>query len=268
LCPVVARPLRGPAPPAVGLGPRDAHPARLVHDLLPFHALLERGAVGRHALVGGIVHAELAWQIGGEPAAQLASEGLLLGRVLEVHGRLRHSFDREWTRAPDRRRKSAQGMMMDRVLLPALNPISSRIASASSTSTGRPKRFPKGGTAPGTQPVSASSSSGVAKRSVRVPRMARTLALSTRRLPGSTTCTGASAARSTNALAPDSMGVPRTCAASALVNTGACSNKRKRAPAAFSHCSSRSVTAVPIRGSIDAQSGPMRSEEHTSELQS
>ena len=62
------------------------------------------------------------------------------------------------TRASERRRKSSPRMMIDTVLLPALKAISSRSASASSTSTGKPNRLPNGGTAPGTQPVSARSS--------------------------------------------------------------------------------------------------------------
>src|SRR5439155_18358154 len=100
------------------------------------------------------------------------------------------ALESRWTRASASWRKSVQRITMETELLPALKAISSRWVSSSSTRTGRPKRLPNGGTAPGTQPVSARSSSGVAKRRVRVPRAARTRALSTRRCPGTTTCAG------------------------------------------------------------------------------
>jgi hypothetical protein len=60
---------QGRPAPAVFLGPGDPDPARLVHDALPGHPALEGIAIGRHPLVGGIVHAELRRQIGREPAA-------------------------------------------------------------------------------------------------------------------------------------------------------------------------------------------------------
>src|SRR3990167_6440138 len=64
-------------------------------------------------------------------------------------------------------------MVIETELLPALNATRSFRQSSASTSTGRPNRLPKGGTAPGAQPVSAESSSGVANRSFRVPWCAR-----------------------------------------------------------------------------------------------
>ena len=50
------------------------------------HAPLEGGAVARHPLVRGVVHAEIGRQDPLEPAAVLATEGLLLRCVLKVLG--------------------------------------------------------------------------------------------------------------------------------------------------------------------------------------
>ena len=73
------------AAPAIFLGPGDPDPAGGVHRLLPGNALFERLAVGRDALVGGIVDADLRRQVGFEPAAELGAEGRVLGAVGEVH---------------------------------------------------------------------------------------------------------------------------------------------------------------------------------------
>ena len=59
---------------------------------------------------------------------------------------------------------SAHRMVIETARLPALKAISAHRVSSSSTSTSRPNRLPKGGTAPGTQPVRVRSSSGVANR--------------------------------------------------------------------------------------------------------
>src|SRR2546421_353181 len=72
-------------PPAVLLGPRHPHPARRVHGLLPRAPLLERLAVGRHAIVGGVVEAEIGGQVGGEPVTELAAKRVVLGSPLEIH---------------------------------------------------------------------------------------------------------------------------------------------------------------------------------------
>src|SRR5439155_18039218 len=47
---------------------------------------LERLAVGRYAVVGGVVDAEVGWEMCGEPAAELLAERLVLDCELEVHG--------------------------------------------------------------------------------------------------------------------------------------------------------------------------------------
>src|SRR6266404_204819 len=74
------------APPAIFLGPRDPDPAGSVHRLLPSDAFFERLAVRRHALVGGIVDADLRGQIRLEPMAEFGAECSVLGAVGEVHG--------------------------------------------------------------------------------------------------------------------------------------------------------------------------------------
>jgi hypothetical protein len=58
-----------------------------VHGLLPGAAALEGLAVGGDPIVGGIVQAELGGKVGGEPVAEFLAEGLVLLRLLEVHGR-------------------------------------------------------------------------------------------------------------------------------------------------------------------------------------
>jgi hypothetical protein len=57
-----------------------------VHRLLPGHAALEHLAGRRHAIVGGIVHAEIGGKIRFQPRAKFLPEVLLLGGVFEVHG--------------------------------------------------------------------------------------------------------------------------------------------------------------------------------------
>src|SRR6202040_3079942 len=64
---------------------RDPDPPGLVHGLLPGAPPLERLAIGGHAIVGGIVEAEIRRKVLGQPRAELVAKGLLLGRVLEVH---------------------------------------------------------------------------------------------------------------------------------------------------------------------------------------
>ncbi len=76
-----------PEPAAsVLLRPRDADPARRVHGFLPGAAALEGLAVGGDPVIRGIVQAQLGGKVGGEPVAELLAKGLLLLRVLEVHG--------------------------------------------------------------------------------------------------------------------------------------------------------------------------------------
>ena len=77
---------QGGAAPAVLLGPRDPDPARRVHAALPVAPPLEGLAVRRHPLVGRVLDAEIVGEVGGEPAADLGAEVLLLGRVGEIHG--------------------------------------------------------------------------------------------------------------------------------------------------------------------------------------
>jgi len=57
-----------------------------VHRLLPTAAALERLAVGRDAVVGGVVDAEVGWEMCGEPAAELLAERLVLDCELEAQG--------------------------------------------------------------------------------------------------------------------------------------------------------------------------------------
>src|SRR5260370_15363117 len=74
------------AAPAIFFGPGDPDPAGGVHRLLPPNALFECLAVGRHALVGGIVDADLRRQVHFEPAPEMGTKGGMLGAVGEVHG--------------------------------------------------------------------------------------------------------------------------------------------------------------------------------------
>jgi hypothetical protein len=62
----------------------DPDPAGGVHLLLLGNALFERLAVGRDALVSGIVDANLGRKIVFEPAAELGAEGGMLRAVGKV----------------------------------------------------------------------------------------------------------------------------------------------------------------------------------------
>ena len=64
---------------AVLLRPRDADPAGDVHRLLPSAPALERGAIGRHAVVGRIVETEVSREVRREPVAERLTKGLLDG---------------------------------------------------------------------------------------------------------------------------------------------------------------------------------------------
>ena len=66
-------------------GPGEPDPARGVHRPLPGDAFFECLAVGRDALVGGIVDADVGWQIGLEPAADLGAKLGMLRAVGKVH---------------------------------------------------------------------------------------------------------------------------------------------------------------------------------------
>src|SRR5262245_2278105 len=57
-----------------------------VHRLLPHAAALEGLAIGRDAVVGRVVQAELGRQVGGQPAAKFFAKALVLGGELEIHG--------------------------------------------------------------------------------------------------------------------------------------------------------------------------------------
>ena len=56
-----------------------------MHCLLPRNALFERLPVGRHALVGGVVDADLGRQVPVQPAPELGAECRVLRAVGEVH---------------------------------------------------------------------------------------------------------------------------------------------------------------------------------------
>jgi hypothetical protein len=58
-----------------------------VHLLLPDAPLLEGVAIGRDAVVGGIVQAELRGKVRGEPLPEFLTEPFVLCRELEVHDR-------------------------------------------------------------------------------------------------------------------------------------------------------------------------------------
>ena len=90
---------------AVFFRPRDADPTGGVHLRLPEAASLEGFAVRRHAIVGGIVEAQLGRQMLHEPVAELLAKLLVPGRVLEVHAQSRQSglSPRTVTRCPCRR---------------------------------------------------------------------------------------------------------------------------------------------------------------------
>src|SRR6266404_4387046 len=77
----------GPAS-AVRFRPRDADPARGEHPALPCAPALERLAVRRHPLVGRVLDAQVVGEVGGEPAADLPAELLLLRREGEIHAPL------------------------------------------------------------------------------------------------------------------------------------------------------------------------------------
>ena len=64
---------------AVLLRPRDADPAGGVHRPLPRAAALERLAIGRHPVVGGVVQAEVGRKVRREPVAELLAKGFLVG---------------------------------------------------------------------------------------------------------------------------------------------------------------------------------------------
>jgi hypothetical protein len=73
-----------PRPP-YSLGQEIPDPAGGVHCLLPRNALFEGLPVWRHALIGGIVDADLGWQVLFEPVPELGAECRVLGAVGEVH---------------------------------------------------------------------------------------------------------------------------------------------------------------------------------------
>src|SRR5208337_1454838 len=70
---------------AIFLGPGDPDPTGGVHLLLPGDALFQYLAVGRDALVGSVVDADLGRQVGFEPMTKFAAEGSVLGTVGEIH---------------------------------------------------------------------------------------------------------------------------------------------------------------------------------------
>src|SRR5260370_5339124 len=73
------------AAPAIFFGPGDPDPAGGVHRLLPPNALFECLAVGRHALVGAIVDADLGRQVPFDPTPELSPKSRVLGALGEVH---------------------------------------------------------------------------------------------------------------------------------------------------------------------------------------
>jgi hypothetical protein len=56
-----------------------------VHRLLPDAAALEGLAIGRDAVVGGVVQTQLRREIRGEPVAEFLAKALVLGGELEIH---------------------------------------------------------------------------------------------------------------------------------------------------------------------------------------
>ena len=80
------------AAPAIFLRPGDPDPAGGVHLLLPGNALFQCLAIGRDALVGGIVDADLRRQVFFEPVAEFGAESRVLGAVGDAPPRYRGIF--------------------------------------------------------------------------------------------------------------------------------------------------------------------------------
>ena len=120
-------------------------------------------------------------------------------------------------------------------------------ARAGSQYVGRPNRLPKGGTAPGCNPVSWASSSLLAKRSDFTWSASRAFLLSSLRSAGKIRTTNWSSAFITKAFAPLESGVPRTAAACSLVETGSCRSTSNSTCCCRSQSHSRSNTVVPTK---------------------
>ena len=133
-----------------------------------------------------------------------------------------------WTRASATRRKSSPRMRIDTEVLPALNAMSVRSATAAIHERRKPEQRAERRHGAG---HAARQREELVRR--REPQRARAEERAQPRVvhstgAGDTTCTARSLVRSTSAFAPASSGVPRTRAASALVSTGACSTTRNR----------------------------------------